>query len=113
MLKDLLTKLGLEVTDDLTEEDAERFLDEHITTLESEKTTLSQANEELTASVKGYKSREEKLVQELSETRGRLTQITDMYREQFTQDPETQEVNQPKDDNAFKDDVLQQLLDTK
>lgn len=117
MLKEILKKLGVEYAEDISDEDAKALIeqkidekDNHITNLESEKQALSDANQELTTSVEGYKSSQEKLDKELSETKGKLAQITDMYKEQFTKDPEQQEAS--KDDKALKDDVLQQILDT-
>lgn len=118
MLKDILKKLGVEYAEDISDEDAKALIeqtidekDKHITTLESEKQALSESNQELTTSVEGYKSSQEKLDKELSETKGKLAQVTEMYKEQFTKDPEQQEVT-VKDDKALKDDVLQQILDT-
>ena len=126
MLKEILKKLGVEFAEDISDEDAKRLIDEqidakdtHISQLESEKETLSKDNQELTTSVEGYKSSEEKLSKELSETKvelvsvkGKLEQVTEMYKEQFTKDPNvTQET--PKDNKDLHDDVLQQILDTK
>lgn len=124
MLKEILKKLNVEFAEDISDEDAKRLIDEkldeqeqHISSLESEKDSLSKANEELTTSVEGYKSSEEKLTKELSETKtelattkGKLEQVTDMYKEQFTKDPEQQE--SVKEDKQLHDDVLQQLLDS-
>lgn len=125
MLKEILKKLGIEYEEEISDEDAKRLIEEsidgkneHISTLESERDSLSQEKQELTASVEGYKSREETLSKELSETKvelvsakAKLEQITDMYKEQFTQDPEKQEVA-TKDDKNFENDVLQQIIDT-
>ena len=117
MLKEILKKLGVEPAEDISDEDAKRLIEEQIdakdtqiSNLESEKETLSKSNEELTASVEGYKSSEEKLNKELSETKGRLSQVTEMYKEQFTKDPEQQE--SVKEDKTLQNDVLQQLLDS-
>ena len=62
MLKELAKELGIEVTDEMTDEEVAELIkqknnekDEHITTLESEKETLSKSNEELSASVEGEK----------------------------------------------------------
>lgn len=118
MLKEILKKLGVEPVEDISDEDAKRLIEEQIdakdtqiSTLESEKETLSKSNEELTASVEGYKSSEEKLNKELSETKGRLNQVTEMYKEQFTKNPDEQEVA-TKSDTELRNDVLQQILDT-
>ena len=124
MLKEILKKLNVEFAEDISDEDAKRLIDDkldeqeqHISSLESEKDSLSKANEELTTSVEGYKSSEEKLTKELSETKtelattkGKLEQVTDMYKEQFTKGPEEQE--SVKEDTQLHDDVLQQLLDS-
>lgn len=112
MDKELLEKLGIEVTEEMTEEDIKQAIndkldekDKHIEELEGEKKTLSEANEELTTSVEGYKSSEEKLTKELEETKtklstteGKLEQITSMYKEQFIKSPdETAPKQEPKD----------------
>ena len=126
MLKNILKKLGVDPAEDISDEDALRLIDEtieakdkHIEELESEKTSLSESNQELTTSVEGYKSSVEKLEEDLSETKsklanteGKLEQVTEMYKEQFTKDPNQQD-EQVKDDTALKNDVLQQILDTK
>ena len=126
LIKDIQSDFSDTALEEMSEEDAGEILShlvenqiEHISNLESEKDSLSKANEELTASVEGYKSREEKLTKELEETKvkltnteGKLEQVTSMYKEQFTKDPEQQEQT-VKDDTAFKNDVLQQILDTK
>lgn len=126
MLKEILKKLGVEPAEDLSDEDAKRLIDEkidakdtQISTLESEKDALSKSNEELTASVNGYKSSEEKLNKELSETKselattkGKLEQVTEMYKEQFTKSPDEQDVK-TKSEKELENDVLQQILDTK
>lgn len=120
MDKEFIKSLGIEVSDEeeLSEEKAQELIknklaekDEHINSLESEKETLSKSNEELSASVEGLKADKEKLDKELSEKNGRLSQITEMYKEHFTRDPEKQE--DVKDDKELHDDVLQQILDTK
>lgn len=127
-IKNILSSLGLEVVDldSMTDEEIENMVAEeiekkkqHISQLESEKESLSKSNEELTASVEGYKASEEKLNKDLSETKeklilteGKLSQITELYKENFTKDPNSQE--QPvKEDKDLHNDVLQQLLDTK
>ena len=125
MLKDILKKLGVEHEEDISDEDAERLIGEtidakntRISELETEKETLSKDKEELTTSVEGYKSREENLSKELSDTKtelattkGKLEQVTDLYKENFTKDSNEQDKN--LDDKKFGDDVLQQVLDTK
>lgn len=122
MLKEILKKLGVDPAEDLSDEDAKRLIDEQIdakntqiSELESEKDSLSKANEELTASVNGLKSTEEKLTKDLSDTqtelnvtKGKLEQVTDMYKEQFTKDPNQQE--EVKGNDIDPDDVLQQLI---
>ena len=127
MLKEILKKLGVEPTEDLSDEDAKRLIEEkidekdtQISNLESEKNTLSKSNEELTTSVEGYKSSEEKLNKELTETKekltnteGRLSQVTEMYKEQFEKDPE-QTVKEEKGDKSIKPfDILDALLGSK
>lgn len=122
MLKEILKKLGVDPAEDLSDEDAKRLIDEQIdakntqiSELESEKDSLSKANEELTASVNGLKSSEEKLSKDLSDTqtelnvtKGKLEQVTDMYKEQFTKDPNQQE--EIKANDIDPDDVLQQII---
>ena len=127
-IKNVLLSLGLEVVDldSMTDEQIEQMINEeiekkkqHISELESEKESLSKSNEELTASVEGYKASEEKLNKDLSETKekliltqGKLSQITELYKENFIKDPNMQE--QPvKEDKDLHNDVLQQLIDTK
>ena len=118
MLKDLLSALKIEHSEEVTDEEAEQLITEHINNLETEKESLSQANQELSASVEGEKADKEKLAQELSEaktelatTKGKLEQVTDMYKEQFSKGPEEDE--EPKDDKQLGNDVLQMILDTK
>lgn len=120
-LKKVLESLGLEVVnlDEMSDEEIESMVknyaeekDTHIKTLESEKEALSKNNEELVASVEGHKSNEEKLSKELSETKGRLSQITEMYKDQFTKDPEEQDTP-VKSNEDLQNDVLQQLIDLK
>ena len=120
MLKEILKKLGVEFAEDISDEDAKSLIeqqidakDEHITNLESEKETLSKSNEELTASIDGYKSSEEKLNKELSDTKtelsttkGKLEQVTDMYKEQFNRAPDDEKVKEVKSE-VF--DVLEML----
>lgn len=122
MLKEILKKLGVDPAEDISDEDAKRLIDEQIdakntqiSQLESDKDSLSKANEELTASVNGLKSSEEKLTKDLSDaqaelnvTKGKLEQVTDMYKEQFTKDPNQQE--EIKGSDIDPDDVLQQLI---
>lgn len=125
-MEKILQKLGIEISEDMTAEEVENLItnkidekEQHISQLESEKESLSKSNEELTASVEGYKASEEKLNKDLSETKeklilteGKLSQITELYKENFTKDPNSQE--QPvKEDKDLHNDVLQQLLDTK
>lgn len=125
MLKEVLKKLGIEFAEDISDEDAKNLIEEsidakdtQISQLESEKDSLSKSNEELTASVEGYKGSAEKLEKELADTkvelastRGKLEQVTDMYKEQFTKDSNMQEP--VKDNDTLHNDVLQQILDTK
>lgn len=127
MLKEILKKLGVEPTEDLSDEDAKRLIEEkidekdtQISNLESEKDSLSKSNEELTTSVEGYKSSEEKLNKELTETKekltnteGRLSQVTEMYKEQFEKDPE-ETVKEDKGDKSIKPfDILDALFGSK
>lgn len=121
MLKEILKKLGVEFAEDISDEDAKSLIeqqidakDEHITNLEAEKETLSKSNEELTASVEGYKSSEEKLNKELSDTKtelsttkGKLEQVTDMYKEQFSRAPDDEQVKDVQKSTTF--DVLDML----
>ena len=125
-IKEILKKFGMEeIPENASDEELEGMLDEqinqkneHIKTLEGEKEELSKANEELTTSVEGYKSSEEKLVKELGETRtelattkGKLEQVTSMYKEQFTKpDNEGQEV---KVNEKVKNDILDLLVSAK
>lgn len=118
MLKELLKKLGVEYPEDISDEDAKVLIEEQIvakdtqiSNLEAEKETLSKSNEELTTSVEGFISSQEKLNKELSETKGRLSQVTEMYKEQFTKNPDEQEII-IKSEVELKNDVLQQILDT-
>ena len=71
MDKELLEKLGIEVTEEMSEDDIKKAVtdkidekDKHITELEDEKKRLSEDNQALTTSVEGYKSSEEKLSKE-------------------------------------------------
>lgn len=116
MLREILKKLGVEPEEDKTDEELLELInqqidakDEHITTLEEEKTTLSKSTEELTASVEGLKADKEKVDKELSETKGRLNQVTEMYKEQFTKPIEEEDVNKKVD--KVTTDVLQLLVD--
>ena len=127
MLKEILKKLGVEPTEDLSDEDAKRLIEEkidekdtQISNLESEKDSLSKSNQELTTSVEGYQSSEEKLNKELTETKekltnteGRLSQVTEMYKEQFEKDPE-ETVKEDKGDKSIKPfDILDALFGSK
>lgn len=126
MLKEIIKHLGLEPKEDDTDEQMRDIICEvldsrntQISTLESDKDALSKSNEELTASVEGYKSREEKLEKELSETKtelanvkGKLEQVTEMYKEQFTKDSDDIDESS-KSDKDLENDVLQKILDTK
>ena len=119
----VLQSLGLEVenVDEMSDEDIEKLISEkvkHFHSLESEKESLSKEKEELTASVEGYKSREENLSKELSETKEKLiaseakvSQITELYKEHFTKDPEEQDVKTETKD--LENDVLQKIIDSK
>ena len=91
---------------------------EHIDNLKTERDSLSQTNQELSASVEGEKADKEKLANELSETKtelastkGKLEQVTEMYKEQFNQNPDKQD--EPKDTKKLGEDVLQMILDSK
>ena len=103
MLKDILKKLGVEFAEDISDEDAKTLIeseidkkDEHITELEGEKENLSKANEELSASVEGIKAEKAKVDEELAVTKGQLTQITDLYKDNFSK---------PSDENDVKKDL--------
>jgi len=108
--------LTVENIDEMSDEDLQKMIDdhvkekdEHITNLEAEKTNLSALNEELTASVEGLKAEKEKLGNELSVTKGRLDQVTEMYKEQFTKpvdEPDVKKVNE-----KVTTDVMQLLID--
>lgn len=116
MLKDILKKYGIECSDEITDEEAEEKLTEHIDALKSEKDSLSQSNQELSASVEGEKADKEKLANELSETKtklatteGKLEQVTEMYKEQFQKGPED-EPEKTKTEKDLGNDVLAQIL---
>ena len=118
MIKELLEKLGIVHSEEITDEEAEKLLTEHIDNLKTERDSLSQTNQELSASVEGEKADKEKLASELSETKtelastkGKLEQVTEMYKEQFNQNPDKQE--EPKDNKKLGEDVLQMILDSK
>lgn len=118
MVKELLQKLGIEHSEEITDEEAEKLLTEHIDNLKTERDSLSEANQELSASVEGEKADKEKLAHELSETKtelastkGKLEQVTEMYKEQFNQNPDKQD--ESKDDKKLGEDVLQMILDSK
>ena len=126
-LTKVLEAFGLTVVDldKMTDDEIQSMIDEHvkkqnehINNLESEKDSLSKSNEELTTSVEGYKSSEEKLSKELADTKvklvaseAKLNQLSELYKENFTKDPDKQEST--KTDTELHDDVLQQILDTK
>lgn len=119
MVKELLEKLGIEHGEEITDEEAEQLITEHIDNLKTERDSLSQTNQELSASVEGEKADKEKLASELSEaktelasTKGKLEQVTEMYKEQFNQNPDDKQ-DEPKDDKKLGDDVLQMILDSK
>lgn len=119
MLKEILKKLGVEFAEDISDEDAKNLIDseldkkeKHITDLETEKTELSESNQELSASVEGLKADKEKLDKELSVTKGKLEQVTEMYKEQFSKSPDEQEVT-VKTEEDLHDDVLQKIIDVK
>ena len=115
MLKEILKKFNVEIPEEATDEEVEQILEDHlnekntqIQNLESEKDALSKEKEELSASVEGHKSTEENLTKELSDTKtelattkGKLEQVTEMYKEQFTKDP-----NEPKEDVVSKIDTF-------
>jgi len=118
--------LTVENIDEMSDEQLQEMIDkhvnekeEHIKTLEADKESLSKSNEELTASVEGEKAVKEKLDKELSEaktklatTEGKLSQLTDMYKEQFTKPANEQDKPNKKLEHV-KADVLDLLLDTK
>lgn len=117
MVKELLEKLGIEHSEEITDEEAEQLLEQHIESLKSEKDSLSKEKEELTATVEGLNSSQENLSKELSETktelastRGKLEQVTEMYKEQFNRDSDVKDEPE-KDDKKLGDDVLQKILD--
>lgn len=124
MDKELLEKLGITVTEEMSEEDIKKAVtekldekDQHITQLEDDNKRLSEDNQALTTSVEGYKSSEEKLSKELEETKtklssteGKLEQVTSMYKEQFTKSPdEDAHKEEPKKNLEF--DVMKALTD--
>jgi len=120
MLKDILKKYGIEHSDEITDEEAEEKLTEHIDALASEKDSLSQTNQELSASVEGEKADKEKLANELSETKtelastkGKLEQVTEMYKEQFNRNPEEKTDKTEEIAKNAEADVLQMLIDVK
>lgn len=112
MNKELLQKLGIEVPEELTDEEADKLIEDkfneketHIQTLEAEKETLSKEKEELSTTVEGKNSSIENLTKELSETKtklsnteGRLNQVTEMYKEQFTRPADDKPKEEPKVD---------------
>lgn len=122
-IKKVLEAFGLQVDkiEELTDEELQSKIDEqvnkqkeHISTLEGDKEKLSEANQELTTSVEGYKSREEKLVKELGDTRtelattkGKLEQVTSMYKEQFNKPDNANQ--ESKVTEKVKNDILDLL----
>ena len=114
MDKELLEKLGITVTEDMSEDDIKKAVtekldekDQHITELEDENKRLSEDNQALTTSVEGHKDSEEKLSKELEDTKteltttkGKLEQVTTMYKEQFTKSP---------DEESHKEDAMKDL----
>ena len=117
-LKEILDALGIEAEgDELKPEAFENSILEkiqeknnQITQLESERDTLSVSNQELSASVEGLKADKEKLGTELSETKGKYTQLSDMYKEQFSKDPDEPTPEPKKDEKELGNDVLAQIL---
>ena len=124
--KELAKKLNIDFDEKISDEELKNLIenkidekDTTISTLESEKDSLSKSNEELTASVDGYKSSEEKLNKELSETKteltatkGKLEQITGLYKEKFTSDSSEKDQN-TKTEKELENDVLAQILNAK
>ena len=120
MLKDILTKLGVNFAEDISDEDAEKLINEtidakneHINSLEAEKETLSKTNEDLTASVEGIKADKEKLDKDLSVANGKLDQLTQMYKEQFSKPVDEQETIKKPDLKKVSNDALQFILEAK
>ena len=125
MDKELFKELGIEVSEDISDEDSKQLIidkfkekDTQISHLESEKESLSQEKEELSTAVEEHKRSKENLEGELSQTKqelatikGRLEQVTELYKENFTKDPE--EETPKKDDKDLKKDVLDAILDMK
>ncbi len=123
MDKELLEKLGIEVTEEMSEDDIKKAVtdkidekDKHITELEDEKKRLSEDNQALTTSVEGYKSSEEKLSKDLEETKtklsqteGKLEQVTSMYKEQFLSSSKETQDEEPKKKLVF--DVMDALTE--
>ena len=123
MDKELLEKLGIEVTEEMSEEDIKKAVtdkidekDKHIAELEDEKKKLSEDNQELTASVEGHKSTEEKLSKDLEETKsklsqteGKLEQVTSMYKEQFSSSSKETQNEEPNKKLVF--DVMEALTE--
>ena len=125
MDKELLAELGIEASEDLSDEQAKQLIvdkfkekDTQISTLESEKETLSHEKEELSTAVEEQKRSKENLEgelsqtkQELATTKGKLEQVTELYKENFTKDPEDE--TPKKDDKELHKDVLDAILDMK
>lgn len=118
MLKDILIKLGVEPEGDKTDEELEELINaqidaknEHITNLEAEKETLSKSAEELSASVEGIKAEKEKVDKELTETKGRLSQVSEMYKEQFNRPVEEQDIKEKT--TKVTNDVMQLLINAR
>lgn len=108
--------LTVENIDEMSDEDLQKMIDEHvkekdehITKLEEEKNALSKTAEELTASVEGLKAEKEKADKELTETKGRLSQVTEMYKEQFSKPVEEQDTKVKPE--KLTNDVMQMLID--
>lgn len=124
MDKELLDKLGITFEGDVDEEKAKELIlqkmeeqNKRIESLEAERDSLSKDKEELTSSVEGYKTREENLSKDLSETKeklvsseSKLTQITELYKEQFTKAPEEKAVKKEELNEKVKFDILSELV---
>ena len=124
MDKELLDKLGITFEGEINEEEAKGLIlqkidekDKRIESLEAERDSLSKDKEELTSSVEGYKTREENLSKDLSETKeklvsseSKLSQITELYKEQFTKAPEEKTVKKEEINEKVKFDILSELI---
>lgn len=116
MLKEILKKLGVEFAEDISDEEAKALIEEqidakdnHITELEGEKENLSKSNEELSASVEGIKADKAKVDEELAVTKGKLDQITGLYKENFSKPSNNDE---PKLEEKVTGDVMQMMIDS-